>query len=307
MFDGVTGMQSGEDLEKIAADFIDYLKIERGLEESTVEAYLSDILRFGEFLDKVGKEYFSAELSDLYGYFAFLREAGRKTSSIQRSISSLRGMYRFLVEKRRIGLNPFELAESPRSGVKLPEFLTVKEVEVLIETPDVGTIWGKRDRAILELLYATGGRISEVLHLKPGDINLNGSYLILYGKRKKERVVPFGEPARSALEDYLALVRPVLARGGGEQFLFLNRFGRKISRQWVWKRIRYYSTLAGIEKSITPHILRHSFATHLLTYGADLRTVQVLLGHADISTTQIYTHLNVRELKKIHEKFHPRG
>lgn len=294
-------------MERIVKDFADYLKIERGLAENTVNAYLGDISKFGKYLYKGGKEFERAGLDDLYVFLGLLRAEGRKTTSIQRCIASLRGFYRFLIEKRRIEANPFELAESPRRGVKLPEFLTVREVGVLLDAPDTRTLWGKRDRAILELLYATGGRISEVLSLRPGDINLAGSYLILYGKRKKERVVPFGEPARDALEDYVNLVRPVLARKTGEQHLFLNRFGGKVSRQWVWKRLRTYSILAGIRKNITPHILRHSFATHLLTYGADLRTVQVLLGHSDISTTQIYTHLKFRELKSVHEKHHPRG
>lgn len=294
-------------MEKVAADFIDYLKIERGLGKSTIDAYLNDVKKFIGFLKEGDKNFVSVELTDLYRYFGFLRASGLETSSIQRSISSLRGLYRFLIEKGKMGSNPFELAETPRRGLKLPDFLTVKEVELLIEAPDGNTVLGKRDRAILELLYATGGRISEVLNLTPEDISLEGSYLILYGKRKKERVIPFGEPARCALEDYISLARPVLSGGKKADFLFLNRFGRKISRQWIWKRIRLYTLCAGIDKNITPHMLRHSFATHLLTFGADLRTVQVLLGHSDISTTQIYTHLKVSELKKVHEKFHPRG
>lgn len=294
-------------MEKIVTDFVHYLKIERGLEENTVKAYLGDILGFRAYLDKKGKGLLAAELDDLYGFFGLMREKGRTASSILRCISSLRGLYRFLIEKGVIEANPFDLVESGRKGLQLPEFLTVSEVGALLQAPDSRTMWGKRDRAILELLYATGGRISEVLNLKPADINLSGSYLILYGKRKKERVVPFGDPAKAALEDYMDLVRPVLVGKTGAQHLFLNRFGRKISRQWVWKRLRGYSLLAGIKKSISPHVLRHSFATHLLTYGADLRTVQVLLGHADISTTQIYTHLKFKELKKVHEKYHPRG
>lgn len=294
-------------MDRVLAGFAGYLKIERGLKESTVDSYVSDLRIYRNFLDTKGKEYDGAELSDLYGFFGYMREQARQTSSILRCVSSIRGFYRYLAENGKISANPFELAETPRKGFKLPGFLTVKEAEMLINAPDDSTDWGKRDRAILELLYATGGRISEVLNLRLEDINLDGSYLILYGKRKKERVVPFGEPAKEALEDYLSLVRPRLSRQKGDYHLFLNRFGHKVSRQWIWKRIRFYGLSAGILKPLTPHMLRHSFATHLLTFGADLRTVQVLLGHSDISTTQIYTHLKVKELKKIHEKFHPRG
>jgi integrase/recombinase XerD len=300
-------MGPGEDSAMLLVEYGDYMKVERGLSGNTVKSYTRDLGIFLEFLSKTGKTTESVDLEDLYEFFVIQRREGKKTNSLLRMYSSLGGFYEFLRDRKIVAENPLGLAERPRRGRTLPEFLTLREVEALVTAPDRATIFGLRDRALLELLYATGGRVSEVLNLKPGDVNLEASYLVLYGKGDRERIVPFGDHAGEALEGYLDGGRPRLAMRGGSGFLFLNRFGRRLSRQWVWKLISSYALKVGIRKKLSPHALRHSFATHLLVGGADLRTVQALLGHSDISTTEIYTHLKLKELRLVHRKFHPRG
>ncbi len=294
-------------MSSFRGEYEDHLRVEKGLSLNTVQAYISDLSLYLAFMEKEGKAPEKADLHDVYRFLIVLREGGRKTNSLLRIHSSLSGYYSFLLSRGVSDSNPFEIAETAKKGKPLPRFLTTKEVDSLLNAPDRDTVLGVRNRAILELLYATGGRISELLNLKTGDIDLDSSFLLLYGKRKKERVVPFGDPARDALSEYLTTSRPHLLKAVSGSILFLNRFGRKLSRQWVWKRLKRYALSAGIQKSLSPHILRHSFATHMLIGGADLRTLQALLGHADISTTQVYTHLKGTELKKMHEKFHPRG
>lgn len=294
-------------MSDLLSRYRDHLKIERGLGDGTVRSYLREIRRFQAFLAADGCSLRDAGLDDLYSHIRHLREKGLSVNSILKTHSALRGFYRYLLHSNEVSCDFIELSESPKKSLTLPVFMTPSEVELLLSAPDPTTLLGKRDMTIFELLYATGGRITEILNLTPGEVNLEGSYLILYGKRKKERIVPFGEPAREALMDYLNLVRPLLAGKGDGRELFLNRSGSRLSRQWMWKRIRQYAISAGIHKEITPHVLRHSFATHLLAGGADLRTLQALLGHADISTTQIYTHIRGREIKEIHSRHHPRG
>ncbi len=296
-------MDSAEILKK----FRDSLTVDRGLLPNTVDSYVRDTGEFLKFLEKRGISVSDSDLVDVYDFLGELRKKELADATVMRVISSLKNLFRFLAEEGETAPGMMDMIESPRRGRVLPRFLTVSEVDSLLEAPDPGSPLGIRDRALLETLYATGGRVSEVTGLTPDDINLEGGFLVLYGKRNKERIVPFGEVAGRYLAIYLEEVRPGLYRKGGDTALFLNRYGKKLSRQWVWKMIKRYAIRAGITKKVTPHILRHSFATHLLSRGIDLRTLQMLLGHSDISTTQVYTHVTTDDIKKIHSRFHPRG
>jgi len=226
--------------------------------------------------------------------------------SIARSLSTLKMFYRFLISEGRIKDSPVRLLESVKLPSRLPRILTYQEVDLLLAEPDPSTILGMRDRAMLELLYATGLRVSELTGLNFVNINLDAGYVRTVGKGAKERMIPMGEKAREALQTYISEGRPGLVKGKNLSRIFVNRRGQPISRQGFWKIIKKYGMMAGIKKKITPHRLRHSFATHLLEGGADLRSVQVMLGHADISTTQIYTQVSRGRLKQVHEKYHPR-
>jgi integrase/recombinase XerD len=219
----------------------------------------------------------------------------------------VRTFFRFLIQEGSLETNPVEDFESPRIARVLPDTLTIKEVERLLDQPDPGSPLGIRDRAMLEILYATGMRVSELVHLPMNQLNLEGGFVILYGKGSKERVVPLSREALSRILFYLKAARGSFIKKKESPFLFVDRSGTKMSRQVFWRRLKEYGRKAGIQKRITPHLLRHSFATHLLERGADLRSVQMMLGHEDISTTQIYTHVTRERLKKIHQKYHPRG
>jgi len=295
------------DSAEILKKFRDSLTVDRGLLPNTVDSYVRDTGEFLKFLEKRGISVSDSDLVDVYDFLGELRKKELADATVMRVISSLKNLFRFLAEEGETAPGMMDMIESPRRGRVLPRFLTVSEVDSLLEAPDPGSPLGIRDRALLETLYATGGRVSEVTGLTPDDINLEGGFLVLYGKRNKERIVPFGEVAGRYLAIYLEEVRPGLYRKGGDTALFLNRYGKKLSRQWVWKMIKRYAIRAGITKKVTPHILRHSFATHLLSRGIDLRTLQMLLGHSDISTTQVYTHVTTDDIKKIHSRFHPRG
>jgi integrase/recombinase XerD len=216
-------------------------------------------------------------------------------------------LYRFLVSEGEVRRNPAEVLESPRLWQRVPEVLGVQQVEALLDAPSRDTALGLRDRAMLEMLYATGARASEVCGLDVGHVNFEYSFVRCYGKRRKERLVPVGKPALQALRDYLERGRPELQRDPEQPALFLSRFGRRLGRGGLWARVKKHATAAGIGTDVHPHTLRHSFATHLLSHGADLRSVQVMLGHADISTTEIYTHVDRSRLKAAHRRYHPRG
>ena len=224
-----------------------------------------------------------------------------------RNLVALRTFFRFLIQEGQIDVSPAEELESPSIAKKLPDILTLKEVERLLEQPNTQTPLGARDRAMLEMLYATGMRVSELVQLPINQVNVEGGFVLLYGKGSKERVVPIGGEAMKWATLYLRTARGMLAKGKESPLLFINRSGKGLSRQRFWKSIKEYGRKAGIQKRITPHLLRHSFASHLLERGADLRSVQMMLGHSDISTTQIYTHVAGERLKKIHQRHHPRG
>jgi integrase/recombinase XerD len=236
-----------------------------------------------------------------------LRKKRLNPKSIVRDLAALRTFFRFLIQEGILQNNPVEDLESPKVAKTLPEILSLKEIERILEEPNLKTPLGIRDRAMLEILYATGMRVSELTHLMIQQVNLEGGYVLLYGKGSKERIVPLGSEAMRWVDLYLKGARGILSKGKESPFLFINRSGKGMSRQGFWKNLRDYARRAGLHKRITPHLLRHSFATHLLERGADLRSVQMMLGHVDISTTQIYTHVTGERLKKVHKRYHPRG
>ncbi len=288
--------------------FLNYLVVEKGLAENTVEAYSRDIGGYLDFLGRRGAESVSdVRPSDVAGFIASMKERGLGARSRARALSSVRMFHRFLVVEGYCDDNPTAIIEAPKSLAKLPTVLAAREVERLLAAPAGDGAIAVRDRAMLELLYATGLRVSELVTLKLRDVNSDAGYLLAMGKGRKERLVPMGEAARAALGAYLAAARGELDRAGGSDCLFLSRLGDGMTRQAFWNIIKKRSREAGIPRNISPHTLRHSFATHLLENGADLRSVQVMLGHADLSTTQIYTHVTRERLKRLHEEIHPRG
>ena len=292
-------------MDKLLDQFIDYLRIERGLANNSVEAYSRDLSRFSSFLKARKISPLKVSFDQISQYISLL---GNKlaTRSVARNISAIKTFFRFLVSEGRIHDNPARLLEAPRTALRLPEVLTFQEVEQLLNQPDMATPMGKRNRAMLETLYATGLRVSELVNLKISNINLEAGYLRTLGKGSKERMVPMGDKAMEAIKDYISLGRYHFTKGKNSPHLFLTSSCRPLSRQGFWKMIKKYGNQAGIRKEISPHSIRHSFATHLLEAGADLRSVQVMLDHEDISTTQIYTHVSRTQLKKIHAKYHPR-
>jgi integrase/recombinase XerD len=288
--------------------FMNYLVVEKGLSTNTLEAYARDLRRYLDYLNNVGVVG-EDEISQtqVLGFLGDLKETGLSPRSRARALSSIRGFHRFLMAEKYVGKDPTLLLESPRIIRALPRLLSQQEVESLLAAPTGTEPLALRDRAMLEVLYATGLRVSELVGLKLADINRDIGCLSTLGKGSKQRLVPLGEVALSAMEEYLADGRAFLKPGPGCQNLFLNRRGSGLSRQGFWKILRRIALKSGIGCTIYPHMLRHSFATHLLENGADLRAVQVMLGHADISTTQIYTHVIRERLKQVHRQFHPRG
>ncbi|MCM2357359.1 MAG: site-specific tyrosine recombinase XerD [Geobacteraceae bacterium] len=288
--------------------FLNYLQVEKGLAGNTLEAYSRDVGKYLNFLGGRGSgEFGSVRPIDVASFLQRLKEEGIGPRSRARALSAVRMFHRFLMIENYCDLNPTSIIEAPKAPQKLPSILTAREVERLLAAPAGADDGAVRDRAMLELLYATGLRVSELVALRVRDVNLDAGYLLTMGKGSKERLVPIGESARAALAEYAASARPAALRGGECDCLFLSRLGGGMSRQAFWNIIKKRAGEAGIVKNISPHTLRHSFATHLLENGADLRSVQLMLGHADLSTTQIYTHVTRERLKRLHEEFHPRG
>jgi integrase/recombinase XerD len=285
--------------------FIDALWMERGLSRNTLEAYRSDLSRYARWLERRGRTIPEAEATDVLAYLA--ENVGGSLRTAARRLSSLRRLYQYLAREGRIDADPTALVEAPRLGRPLPKSLTEAEVERLLEAPDITTPAGLRDRTMLEVLYATGLRVSELVGLRLEQVNLRQGVVRVMGKGGKERLVPLGEEAVSWLDRYLREARAALFRGAPDATLFPNGRGRPLTRQAFWHAIRRYARKGGVSKPVSPHVLRHAFATHLLNHGADLRVVQMLLGHADISTTQIYTHVARERLKRMHAEHHPRG
>ena len=288
--------------------YLNYLLIEKGLSRTTLESYSSDIIRYQLFLRQNGILCISEDDTPLIlKHLIALRNAGLGARSRARHLVSIRGLYRFAVREKVLKHDPAKLVDLPKTSLKLPDVLSVNEVSQLLETPDNGKPLGARDSAMLELLYAAGLRVSELINLKLQDVNLEAGFVRVLGKGSKERVVPFGLTAKEKVESYLENSRKILLKNRVSPYLFVARAAQPISRQGFWKLLRRYAAQAHLTKKVTPHSLRHSFASHLLEGGADLRAVQVMLGHVDISTTQIYTHVARQQLKELHERFHPRG
>jgi len=288
--------------------FLNYLLVEKGLAQKTLEAYSRDIIRYRNFLAENKSSAFSEEDTPLIlKHLILLRKDGLKARSRARHLVAIRGLYRFLVQEQILRNDPARLIDLPKSGLKLPHVLSREEIELLLEAPNTDKPIGVRDAAMLELLYAAGLRVSELINLKLQDINLEAGFVRIFGKGSRERIVPIGAHAREKVSTYLKTVRSRRLKQTTSPYLFIARAAKPMTRQGFWKLLRRYGMQAGLKKKITPHSLRHSFASHLLEGGADLRAVQVMLGHVDISTTQIYTHVTRDHLKKLHQKFHPRG
>jgi integrase/recombinase XerD len=295
-------------MEQLLDQFLHYLIVEKGLSKNTIEAYSHGLNRFLHHLREKGVQ----EIRDvgklhIRGFLLALRNKNLNTKSIVRNLVAIRTFFKFLIQEGLLESNPLEEFESPKVAKRLPEILTLEEIEKILEQPNPQTPLGIRDRAMLEMLYATGMRVSELTQLPIHQVNLEAGYVLLYGKGSKERLVPLGSEAMKWVTVYLKTARGILSKGKENPSLFINRSGKGMSRQWFWKNLKDYARRAGLRKRITPHLLRHSFASHLLERGADIRSVQMMLGHADISTTQIYTHVTGERLKKVHKQYHPRG
>jgi len=287
--------------------FLEHLVVERGLAQNSLEAYRRDLTRYAEYLKGRGKEVTRLDRAEVPRYLLALREAGLSPRSVARHLSAVRQFHRFLVREGRATADPTAHLESPRPWQRLPTVLTSEEVERLLAPSEATTPQALRDRAMLEVLYASGLRVSELVGMRLGDLDLTVGVVRVVGKGHKERLVPLGDAAVASLRSYLAKGRPRLEKRRPSPHLFLGRHGRGLTRQMFWQLLKRYVRAAGITKRVTPHTLRHSFATHLLERGADLRSVQLMLGHADIGSTQIYTHLSRGHLKAMYDKYHPRA
>ncbi|GEQ48872.1 site-specific tyrosine recombinase XerD [Tetragenococcus koreensis] len=296
-------------MDEQVMEYLHYLLIERGLSDNTRKSYQRDLNQYLVFLhNEEIKDWQSVDRFTIVAFLQFLQEENKSAATITRMVTSLRRFHQFLRQERFVDHDPMQHIESPKKRQKLPDTLNVNEVERLIETPDTKKVLGIRDRAILEVMYATGMRVSELIGVKLNDLHLSMGLLQTTGKGDKERIVPLGDIAIQWIETYLDEARPLLCQKHPEEVhLFVNGHGTGLSRQGIWKNLKALVLKAGIMKNVTPHTLRHSFATHLLENGADLRTVQELLGHADISTTQIYTHITKKRMADVYKQYFPRA
>ncbi|MCY1596921.1 site-specific tyrosine recombinase XerD [Staphylococcus pettenkoferi] len=295
-------------MDEIIEEYLKFIQLEKGLSENTIGAYRRDLKKYQDYLEEekinhidfIDRQTIQVCLGDLH-------DKGASAKSIARFISTIRSFHQFALREKYAAKDPTVLIETPKYERRLPDVLEVDEVIRLLETPDMSKNNGYRDRAMLELLYATGMRVTELIYLKVEDVNLIMGFVRVFGKGNKERIVPLGETIIDILETYIETVRPQLLKKTVTDNLFLNMHGKPLSRQAIWKMIKQNGVKAEIFKTLTPHTLRHSFATHLLENGADLRAVQEMLGHADISTTQLYTHVSKSQIRKIYNQFHPRA
>jgi len=291
-------------------DYLHYCLVERGHSQNTLSAYERDLMSYKQYVNETHEltSWTDIKRSHILDYLYTLRTEGRTPTSLARMLSSIRSFHQFLLRERVAMHDPSDLIESPRSGRKLPVVLSIVEVERLIHNAEnTETKYKDRDVAMFELMYGTGMRVTELCDLKLDDINLDLGFVRCIGKGNKERIVPLGQPAMNAIDRYLQNLRPTLLKKLSEETLFLNRQGNRLSRQGFWKILKKNATEASIYKDVTPHTLRHSFATHLIENGADLRVVQEMLGHADITTTQIYTHISNKHLRDVYSHYHPRA
>lgn len=289
-------------------EYLNYLTVEKGASRNTIDGYSRDLNRFAGFAGKGGSRGIDDIGTDeLISFLAALQGEGLAANSVNRALAAIRGFYKYLLREKKVDHTPVAHIELARVWMRLPDVISREEMERLLAQPGAETPAQCRDSAMLELLYATGIRVSELIGLTVNSINWQVGYLVAMGKGEKERIVPVGRTAYDRVKRYLEGARPLLVKTGGSDRLFLNRSGKGLTRQGFWKIVKKYAAKAGLGKRVHPHTFRHSFASHLLEGGADLRSVQIMLGHADISTTQIYTHVTRERLKEIHRRFHPRG
>ena len=287
--------------------YLDHLRVERRLAGHTLESYARDLSALAAFADETGRQAEALDRASLEEFVRRQMTRGLSPRSVARGVAAVRGFYRFLVVDRQLDRNPADDLRPPRAWPALPKFLSLEEVDRLIAQPDITAVRGLRDRAMIELLYATGLRVSELVGVRAADLHLDEQYLTCIGKGSKERIVPLGEQASEWITRYQSTARRDLTKGRAAERLFLNARGGALSRVGFWKILKQYGRAASLPRTLSPHVLRHSFATHLLERGADLRAIQLMLGHADLSTTQIYTHVLEARLRTVYDRFHPRA
>lgn len=293
--------------EELLREFLNYLQVIRGMARNTVQSYQYDLTHLGGYLTAEQLSFEEVSQATILSFFNQLRERGCTARTMSRYLAAIRSFYRYLLQEHFIQIDPTDNMVSPKLEKHLPRILSVKDVDLLLEQPKCSTIAGLRDRAMLELMYATGMRVSELIGLNTEHLNLDRGFVRCLGKGSKERIIPIGEIAVHYSREYLNRGWVKLRKNSWEKAIFLNLHGKRLTRQGFWKILKEYARRGGIQKEITPHVLRHSFATHLLENGADLRVVQEMLGHADVTTTQIYTHLSQRKLREIYDRAHPRA
>lgn len=293
-------------MEKQIDNFLEFIKEDKKLSENTLQSYRRDIVQFEEYVNSNKLNYLKVTEEDMKNYFSHLQEVGKKTSTISRNIASIRSFYQFLVRNKKVKKDPTDKIQSPKVEKKAPTVLSSSEIELLLEQPKNVDLKGIRDKAMLEFAYATGMRVTEIISLDIDDINLKDG-LVTCKTRTRQRNIPLGSLSLKALADYIENSRPILIKDEKVKALFVNTNGKRLTRQGFWKIVKYYKEQAHITKDITPHVLRHSFATHLLQNGADLKSIQMMLGHSDISSTQVYMQFQDDSLKNIYHKAHPRA
>lgn len=295
-------------MNEFVDEYLNYLSVEKGVSLLTIDAYSRDLNRYINFIQNCGiQNCMNITPDDVVSYLVQVKKDGLNEKSMNRGLAALRGFYKYLLREKKIDINPVANIELAKVWTRLPDTLSKEEMNLLLSQPGVKTPVTLRDTAMLELMYATGIRVSEIISLTMNNMNWQVGYLIVMGKGGKERIVPVGRSAYDYLNEYVSHARSQFVKGQRTNILFLNRSGKGLTRQGFWKIVKKYVNKADLKKKIHPHTFRHSFATHLLEGGADLRSVQLMLGHADISTTQIYTHITRERLKSIHKKYHPRG
>ncbi len=293
-------------MERQLKYFFNFLENDKKLSENTLQSYKRDLKQFRRYLEDYGIHYNRVKEEDIQNYIKEMQENGKKASSISRCIASIRSFYQFILKNRKIKVDPTANIQSPKIEKRTPNVLTSKEVELLLKQPDTVDLKGVRDKAMLEFAYATGMRVTEIISLNIDDVNLEEAYVICKNG-KKQRIIPLGTMSLKALKEYIDEARDILIKNENEKALFVNINGGRLTRQGFWKIIKFYKEQAHISKDITPHVLRHSFATHLLQNGADLKAIQTMLGHSDISSTQVYMQFQDEGLKEIYKKAHPRA
>ena len=293
-------------MEKQIKLFLEFLQNEKKLSDNTLQSYKRDIIQYQNYIEENQINYTKVSKEDIKTYLNYLKKVGKKSSTISRNLASIRSFYQFLIRNRKIKNDPTEDVQSPKVEKRIPSVLTAQEVELLLEQPKDVDLKGTRDKAMLEFAYATGMRVTEIINLNIENVNIEEGYVICR-TGAKQRNIPLGSLSLSALKEYIEDARPILIKNEREKALFVNVNGKRLTRQGFWKIIKYYKEQAHITKDITPHVLRHSFATHLLQNGADLKSIQTMLGHSDISSTQVYMQFQDEGIKNIYQKAHPRA